>query len=171
MKKIICLALTLLVMSVGAIAQDDAPKKKGGFWNKVKKGVESATGIDVSKETLFVYPEIGKWQMQLASATGDPATGVVKVVFKVTPLGGQGTAALRMTSVTDGNGKVLKPGTDWEEGSNSYPLAAGAFTEYPLRRITVSPDVKSLKTIEFIFEGARGFEARDVPISWTPATE
>ena len=53
-------------LAVGNVmAQDAHEKKKGGFWNKVKKGVESATGLDVSKETLFVYPKIGEWKMEL----------------------------------------------------------------------------------------------------------
>ena len=57
MKRVDWLVLAAF-LAVGAVKAQDAPKKKkGGLWNKVKKGVESATGIDVSKETLFVYPK------------------------------------------------------------------------------------------------------------------
>lgn len=69
MKKIICMAMTLLLVMGSAFAQNES-KKKGGFWSKVKKGVESTTGLDVSKETLFVYPTIGEWKMQFVSAIG-----------------------------------------------------------------------------------------------------
>lgn len=74
MRRVIWLVLVAFVAAATVIAQDAPKKKKGGFWNKVKKGVESATGIDVSKETLFVYPEMGQWKMELKSAEGDQAT-------------------------------------------------------------------------------------------------
>ncbi len=169
MKRIIWMVLVALIAASTVMAQDAPKKKKGGFWNKVKKGVESATGIDVSKETLFVYPELGQWKMQLKSAEGDPATGNVKVVFEVMPLAGQKGAALKMKGVIDANGRELVPGEEWEYGSNHHEFRADAFTEYELRRITVSPDIKYLKSISFVFGGKEGFEARDVLITWNGA--
>lgn len=162
------MVLTALLIGVTVMAQD-APKKKGGFWNKVKKGVESATGIDVSKETLFVYPKLGEWKMELKSAEGDSVSGNVSVIFNVMPLAGQGSAALKMAKVIGDDGKELAPGKQWEYGSNHHELSAGKFTEYELRRITVSPGMKSLKAIIFTIGNTEGFEARDIPITWVKA--
>lgn len=165
MKKVMLLVMAAFFAAVNVMAQD-APKKKGSFWNKVKKGVESATGIDVSKETLFVYPKIGEWKMELKSAEGDPTTGNVTIVFKVMPLAGQTSARIRMKGVVGGDGKELAGDKQWEQGSNGYDVAAGAFTDCQLRRITVSPEMKSLKTILFTVGNTEGFEARDIPITW-----
>lgn len=166
MKRIIWLVLVAFIASVTVMAQDAPKKKKGGLWSKVKKGVESATGIDVSKETLFVYPELGQWKMQLKSAEGDPVTGNVQVVFEVMPLAGQGGAAIRMKGVIGGDGTELVANEQWEHGSNQHDLRAGTFTEYQLRRITVSPEMRYLKSIAFAVGNKEGFEARDIPITW-----
>lgn len=166
MRRVIWLVLVAFVAAATVMAQDAPKKKKGGFWNKVKKGVESATGIDVSKETLFVYPEMGQWKMELKSAEGDQATGNVTVIFKVMPLAGQKSAAIKMKKVIGGDGTELVAGEQWEHGSNHHELPAGVFTEYELRRITVSPDMKSLKSIFFAIGNKEGFEARDIPITW-----
>lgn len=166
MKRVIWLVLVAFVAAATVMAQDAPKKKKGGLWNKVKKGVESATGIDVSKETLFVYPKLGEWKMELASAEGDPETGNVTVVFKVMPLAGQSSARIRMKGVVGGDGKDLASDKQWEQGSNGYDVAAGAYTDCQLRRITVSPDMKSLKAILFTVGNTEGFEARDIPITW-----
>lgn len=165
MKKVVLLVMVAFFAAVNVMAQD-APKKKGNFWNKVKKGVESTTGLDVSKETLFVYPKIGEWKMELKSATGNPATGNVTVVFKVMPLAGQTSATIRMKDVVDGDGKKLVADKQWEHGANGYDVAAGTFTDCQLRRITVSPEMKSLKMILFRVGNTEGFEARDIPITW-----
>lgn len=166
MKRVIWLVLVALVAASTVMAQDAPKKKKGGLWSKVKKGVESATGIDVSRETLFVYPELGQWKMTLKSADGDPTTGNVTVVFNVMPLAGQKNAAIKMKGVVGGDGQELVGGEQWEHGSNQHDLTAGVFTEYELRRITVSPDMKYLKTILFAVGNKEGFEARDIPITW-----
>lgn len=165
MKRIICMVLTVFLVVVAVTAQD-APKKKAGFWNKVKKGVESATGVDVSKETLFVYPELGQWKMELKSAEGDPVTGNVTVIFNVMPLAGQKGTAIKMAGIIGGDGRELVAGEEWEYGSNHHDITAGKFTEYELRRITVSPDMKSLKSVLFTVGNKEGFEARDIPITW-----
>ncbi len=166
MKRIIWLVLVAFVAAATVMAQDAPKKKKGGLWNKVKKGVESATGLDVSKETVFVYPKLGEWKMELKSAEGDPATGNVTVVFRVMPLAGQTSVGLRMKGVVSGSGENLIGDKQWEQGSNGYDVAAGTFTDCKLRRITVSPEVKSLKTILFTISNTEGFEARDIPITW-----
>lgn len=166
MKRVIWLVLVAFVAAATVMAQDAPKKKKGGLWNKVKKGVESATGIDVSKETLFVYPKLGEWKMELASAEGDPETGNVTVVFKVMPLAGQTTVSIKMKGVVSGNGENLVGDRQWEYGSNSYDVAAGSFTDCQLRRITVAPEMKSLKAILFTVKNTEGFEARDIPITW-----
>lgn len=167
MKKIIWMVLAAFIASATVMAQDAPKKKKGGFWNKVKKGVESATGIDVSKEALFVYPELGKWKLQLKSADGNPETGVVTVVFDVMPLAGQQTGSLRMLEVVDGEGRTLVAGKEWEHGSNSHDVSPNTYTEYQLRPITVAPGMKSLKVIKFRIGNMEGFEARDIPLTWT----
>lgn len=166
MKRVIWLVLVAFVTAATVMAQDAPKKKKGGLWNKVKKGVESATGLDVSKETVFVYPKLGEWKMELKSAEGDPATGNVTVVFRVMPLAGQTSVGLRMKGVVSGSGENLIGDKQWEQGSNGYDVAAGTFTDCKLRRITVSPEVKSLKTILFTISNTEGFEARDIPITW-----
>lgn len=165
MRRIISLVL-IAFLGVCTIMAQDAPKKKGGFWNKVKKGVESATGIDVSKETLFVYPNLGEWKMELKSAEGDSLTGNVNVIFKVMPLAGQKQGLLKIQEITDGEGRKLVPDKNWEVGSNSYQFSTGSFTECPLRRITVTPGMKSLKSIKFKISNQEGFEARDIAIKW-----
>lgn len=165
MKRIISLVLIAFLGVITLVAQD-APKKKGGFWNKVKKGVESATGIDVSREALFVYPKLGEWKMTLKSAVGDPETGNVTVIFGVMPLAGQRGTAIKMAGIIGGDGVELVPDKQWEYGSNQHDLSADTFTEYQLRRITVSPDMRYLKSIHFTVGNQEGFEARDVAIDW-----
>ena len=130
MKRVVWLVLAAF-LAVGAVMAQDAPKKKkGGLWNKVKKGVESATGIDVSKETLFVYPKLGEWKMELKSAEGDPATGNMTVIFKVMPLAGQTSATIRMKGVVGGGGENLVGDKQWEQGSNGYDVAALSVAPY-----------------------------------------
>lgn len=166
MKRVIWLVLVAFVAAATVMAQDAPKKKKGGLWNKVKKGVESATGLDVSKETLFVYPKLGEWKMGLKSAEGDPTTGNVTVVFEVMPLAGQTSVTIRMKGVIGGDGENLVSDKQWEQGSNGYDVAAGTFTDCQLRRITVSPEMKFLKAVLFTVSNTEGFEARDIPITW-----
>lgn len=161
--------MLMAFFAIATVMAQDAPKKKGGFWNKVKKGIESTTGIDVSKETLFVYPQLGQWKMELKSAVGDTTTGNVTVIFNVMPLGGQQGASLKMKGVIGGDGQELVADKQWEHGSNQHDLSAAKFTEFKLRRITVSPEMKSLKAILFTIGNTEGFEARDIPITWTEA--
>jgi len=141
MKKLLLLAAAATMICAAASGQDQ-PKKKGGFWNKVKKGVESTTGLDVSKETLFVYPEMGKWKMEFISATGDSATGLVLVRIGIMPLAGQKAAFLQLTGVIDGDGQALPEGKSWKATSkfrtsdlDNCPLfhenlTAGTFSQY-----------------------------------------
>ena len=153
-------------IAAGSVMAQDAPKKKGGFWNKVKKGVESATGIDVSRETLFVNPKPDKWKLDFKSAIGDPTTGNVAVVIKVKPLNGQSSLTTDMLDVIDGDGNTLVRREQWDDGLKSYHLSPGVYTDCPFRRITVRPGMKSLKMIHFTLSSEDGFEARDIPITW-----
>lgn len=183
MKKIALLAAAAMMIAASAFGQEqEQPKKKGGFWNKVKKGVESTTGLDVSKETLFVYPAIGQWKMQFISATGDSQTGEVSVRIGIMPLAGQQSAFLQLTGVTGAAGEAIPEGKAWKITSkfrtsdlaNSplyhEDLAAGTFAAYTFQPITVATETKSLKALKFTLETRNakeeGFEARDIPIAW-----
>lgn len=180
MKKFFCMAITLLLLVGNATAQDQ-PKKKGGVWNKIKKGVESTTGLDVSKETLFVYPTIGEWKMKFISATGDPETHVVTVKIAIMPLAKQTSAFLTLTEVTDKQGNVLPEGKYWKETSKFrtrdlsesplfQELTSGNYSEYTFQPIAVPEGSKTIGTLKFTLEvpqsQIKGFEARDIPIEW-----
>lgn len=130
MKKLLLLAAAATMICAAASGQDQ-PKKKGGFWNKVKKGVESTTGLDVSKETLFVYPEMGKWKMEFISATGDSATGLVLVRIGIMPLAGQKAAFLQLTGVIDGDGQALPEGKSWKATEQVPHLRSGQLPAFP----------------------------------------
>lgn len=180
MKKVILMMAAMLLFIAGAGAQEQT-KKKGGFWNKVKKGVESTTGLDVSKETLFVYPTMGEWKMQFVSAIGDPDINVVTVKFRIMPLSGQGSAFVQVTEVVDGSNNVLPEGKYWKktskfntrdlsESSLYNDLTPSTYSEYTLQPIGVPEGTKSIKAIKFTLEAQnsqlKGFEIRDVPIDW-----
>ncbi|WP_418983590.1 hypothetical protein [Alistipes sp.] len=181
MKKIAWLLTAALLLTAAASGQDQ-PKKKGGFWNKVKKGVESTTGLDVSKETLFVYPQLGQWKMEFVSATGNPSTGEVSVTIGIMPLAGQKSAFLKLTEVTDAAGRGVAEGAAWKATSKfrtsdlgasplyHEDLAAGTYAEYRFQPIKVEPGMKSFKALKFTLETGNaqeeGFEARDVPVTW-----
>ena len=180
MKKIICMAMTLLLVMGSAFAQNES-KKKGGFWSKVKKGVESTTGLDVSKETLFVYPTIGEWKMQFVSAIGDPETGVVSVKIKIMPLAKQGSAFLKLTEVIDEKKNVLHEGKFWKETSKFMTrdlsesplyndLEPNTYSEYTFQPIAVPEGSKNISALKFTLEAQnsqlKGFEVRDIPIEW-----
>lgn len=166
MKRLTVLVAALLMVGGAMAQQQQEPKKKGSFWDKVKKGVESTTGINVSKETLFVYPELGRWKMELKSAKADSVTGVMKVIIKVMPLGGDASARFRMMGVVGEDGKSLVSGTQWEEGSNGYDLAPAGFTEVEFRKIMPPQGMAWLKSLKFNVGNIEGFEVRDVPIEW-----
>lgn len=180
MKKVFYLGLALLLMA-GSIVAQDQPKKKGGFWNKVKKGVESTTGLDVSKETLFVYPTIGEWKMQFVSAIGDPDTGVVTVKIKIMPLANQGSAFLKLTEVLDEKKNVLPEGKFWKATSkfNTHDLSesplyndltSNTYSQYTFQPIAVPAGSKFIGALKFTLEAQnsqlKGFEVRDIPVEW-----
>ena len=191
MKKLLLLAAAASMICAAASGQEQ-PKKKGGFWNKVKKGVESTTGLDVSKETLFVYPQMGQWKMEFLSATGDSATGQVLVRIGIMPLAGQQAAFLQLTAVTGADGQALPEGKSWKATSKfrtsdlancplyHSDLAAGTFAPYLFQPILAPVGMKSFKALKFNLETGNAveenFEARDVPITWeqpaqTPAQQ
>lgn len=181
MKKTLLLITSALLLAMAASGQEQ-PKKKGGFWNKVKKGVESTTGLDVSKETLFVYPQIGQWKMEFVSAIGSNETGEVTVRIGIMPLAGQKAAFLQLNEVTDAEGNAVPAGQAWKATTkfrttdlDSSPLfhedlAAGTFAQYAFQPIRVAPGMKAFKALRFTLETGNaqeeGFEARDIPVTW-----
>lgn len=179
MKKIFYLAVAVLLISTpAAMAQQDSnntakkPKKEGGFVKFLKKSVESTTGLNVSKETLFVYPTIGEWKMSLVSAIADPETGNVVVKINVSKLSNtQSGGSFSLKGIVGAGGIVLRPDKDWEYGSNGYDFLPGNPTVVTFRRITVPKTMKSLDAIKFTISNTEGFEARDVPIEWKSTNE
>jgi hypothetical protein len=175
MKKLFVLAAAAMFVCGAAMAQEPEQqpekKKKGGFLNALKKGVESATGLDVSKETLFVYPEIGQWKFTLASCEGDPATGQVVVKLNINKLSGDplknAWANLKEARVT-GSSETLKyhrsadPFYDYEVGK---PVEVTFQTLNDVPRDAKSLDLK----FYFMVSDKYTFEARDVPITWLGA--
>lgn len=149
------------------VKQEETTKKKkrGGFWNKVKKGVESTTGLDVSSETLFVYPEIGKWMMRLKSANASLETGELTLIIEVLPLADQKSGSVSTQGVIDGNNRTLEPEKEWRYGQNFERFSSG-YTEFVFFPIFLEKGMKSLKSVQFDFDGKNGFEVRDVPITW-----
>lgn len=156
-------------------------KKKGSFWKKVKKGVESTTGLDVSDETLFVYPEIGQWKISLKSAIADSKSGELTVIFKVMPLFNEDRGThITMKGVTDENNKNFTTTGSFSSAntvpfsrSNTYymynaraqKVTQGVYKDFQLQPIYIEKGIKSLKVIKFWMGG--DFEARDIPITWS----
>ena len=188
MKNIVYLiAVAMAFCSLSLSGQNDT-KKKGKVWSQIKKGVESTTGLDVSKETLFVYPELGLWKMALVSAEGNTETGVVTIKINVMPLNKQESAFIELNEVTGGDNQIIPEGKNWKETSKFMTrdlsesplfhddLAAGKYSEYTLQPIVLPTDMKSIKTLKFTVEAMhkkmKGFEARDIPVTWkTPEKE
>ena len=185
MKKIVLLLAAAVLVCASAMGQDQEPKKKGGFWNKVKKGVESTTGLDVSSEALFVYPNIGVWKMKLISAVGNPEDNTVVVKFGIMPVTAPDTGVFaELQSVTGADGKELPEGTNWKgvwkylyntpEQLAKCPmyqsgLLPSVYSEFTFPVICVPEGMKSFKSLNFSLIGldnVKGFEIRSVPIEW-----
>ena len=171
MKKLMILALALMV-SAGAVAQEQKEEKKkgGGLMRALRKGVESATGLDVSKEALFVYPEIGKWKMSVVSCTGDPETGAVDIKLAITTLfSSPRLTGARVLIVEAGVPGGAELGLERYSADPLWDLVPNKPVEVPLNRVLGVP--ASAKTINLKFYVENNlpnytFELRDCPIEW-----
>lgn len=188
MKKIVLLLAAAALVCASAMGQDPEPKKKGGFWSKVKKGVESTTGLDVSDEALFVYPNTGVWKMKLISAIGNPEDNTVVVKFGIMPVTSKDTwIYAELQGVVGADGKELPEGTNWKgvwkyqqtpEQLDQCPmyqkgLLPGVYSEFIFPMICVPQGMKSFKSLNFALIGfdsnVKGFEIHSVPIEWKQA--
>ena len=172
MKKVLVFAFAALFICASAMAQEGKKEKKnGGFMKALKKGVESNTGLKVSDETLFVYPVIGEWKMEVDSCIGDTVTGTVVLKIKVTKVLGDRTInhrCLLSEAVVTGE---------------KAPLKLSGFYADPLYDFEINETVDvSFQPIVEVPEGAKSldvkfyvnmptikelcFEARRVPIEW-----
>ena len=175
MKKIISLAVAALLICGAVMGQQpEEKKKKGGFLNAVKKGVESTTGLRVSDETLFVYPEkaaIGEWKMVLESCEGNPATGEVVLKIKATKLMGnpyKNTWSIIKEAVVTGTKEPLMLERRSADPLQTYEVNRPV--EMALQRILDVPtDAKFLDVKFYISDRDYVFEARRVPIEWLGA--
>lgn len=168
MKKIFALALAALFVCGAAMAQEEKQeKKKGGFMNAIKKGVESTTGLDVSKETVFVYPEIGEWKMSVASCMGDPASGEVTLKLKITRIASSqmmSTPFLIREARVTGSKELLALERLAVDALNDF--RPNAPVEVTLGRIGAPAGTKLLDIKFSTADKSRMFEARDVPVEW-----
>lgn len=158
-------------------SKEKKKKKKNHSGTKLKKRVESTTALDVSDETLFVYPQIAKWKMTLKSAIANLKTGELIVIFGIMPLDGQTSAYVAITEVLGGNNQISAKRTSYrpdESRANTWKYTAiqnynsvtlGLYTDFKLNSIYVEDGAKSLKQIKFVTAQA-DFEARDIPITW-----
>ncbi len=169
MKKIIMIALALTVC-VGAQAQ-----KKGRFMNALKKGVESTTGLNVSKEALFVYPTnaVGPWKMSVVSCLGDAESGSVELKVNVTAMFSSprmtGAWAIISKAKTN-NGKEL--GLARRSADPLYDLVPNTPVEVTFQQMLGVPaDAQTLNVTFYIDHNtpAYTFELRDCPITWVVA--
>ena len=170
MKKVLVFAFAALFICASAMAQEENQEKKGGGLMKaLKKGVESATGLKVSDETLFVYPVIGEWKMTVESCIGNKETGEVVLKINVIKIGDQLRSSRCLLS------EVVVTG-------DKNPFELQRFSADPL--YDFKPNTSVLVTFQSIFgvpETAKSldvkfyvivpnpehtFEARRVPIDW-----
>ncbi len=167
MKKIIMIAVALTVC-FGAQAQ----KKKGGFMNALKKGVESTTGLNVSKEALFVYPAsaVGAWKMSVVSCIGDPESGAVELKINVaamfnSPRFTGAWAIITKAKTTDGK----EFGLARRSADPLYNLVPNTPVEVTFQQILGVPADTTTLNVTFYIENNTPdytFELRDCPIEW-----
>ncbi len=166
MKRILIISVALTVC-LGAHAQ-----KKGGFMNALKKGVESSTGLNVSKEALFVYPStaVGPWKMSVVSCVGDPESGGVELKVNVTAM----FSSPRLTGAWAIITKAKSAdGTEFGLARRSadplYDLVPNTPVEVTFQHILGVPaDTKTLNVTFYVEHNtpAYTFELRDCPIEW-----
>ncbi|MDR2891410.1 MAG: hypothetical protein LBV18_07465 [Alistipes sp.] len=170
MKKLILLSVAFLAVCASAAAQDETqeqPRKRGGFLNALKKGVESSTGLDVSNEALFVYPEIGVWKISVASCVGNRDLGTATLVLRVAKISGtpsRGSWCLLSEAETS-DGVELGFGTNSADPLFNFEI--GKPIEVPVQIIGGVPDNATALNVKFyIGYRANAFEGRDIPIAW-----
>lgn len=180
MSKLFLFSLAALIVCAGVMAQEpqqEPEKKKGGFFKKLAKGVESVTGLDVSKETLFVYPEIGVVSCKLVDAIGNPATNQVKVRIEITKLKGDSTnpnryPVLEWVKVSGTNTNLPLADKPYPAScKNPYDLVPNKpviFEFEPIQPIVVPAGTKSIDLMFPVgFDGnTYKIEARDIAIDW-----
>lgn len=173
MKTKVIFAVMALMLCSFSMAQEDsaATKKKGGFMKALKKGIESTTGLRVSDETLFVYPTIGDWKMQLASCVGDKETGNVQIKIWVTCLNSKNRHASARCLITEANVTGVDKALELHSFSADplYDFKPNKAVEATFGAVYDVPrDAKSLD-IKFYIDYRHPetiFEARRVPIEW-----
>jgi hypothetical protein len=180
MKKLFALTLSALIVCAAAMAQEPEKKKRGGFLRGLAKVVESSTGLNVSKEAVFVYEEMGKFKVTMVSCVGDPATGRVVPRLAITKLFGDNTNpnrtfSLEWVKVSGTNSPIPLGKAPWPHAfENHYDMVSGQPVEFefdPAQAIMVPADTPSID-LRFFFNadgGKYNIEARDMPITWVAA--
>lgn len=188
MKKLFLLALAAAFVGGAAMAQEpqnaeQAPteqaakpekKKGGGFFKALAKGVESTTGLNVSKEALFVYPEIAKWKMSVVSCVGDSKTCTVELKISVMALFDSPRYTGARVLITEAKVTGGKTALELQRfmADPLHDLVPNRPVEATFNRILGVP--ADAKTIDLKFYvnndlPATKFELRDCPITWTTA--
>lgn len=166
MRKIVLLAV-LAVFTAGSVMAQDAekPKKKGGLWGAIKKGVESTTGLDVSKEAVFVYPKIGEWTVKVESCTGNKETGVVQLKLIMTRLSGTDATGMDvwLTEAKSNDGTKLGFA---ERSGFMYKWENGVPQTVVFQPIGGVPATATAITIKFKWGYTDTIEGRDIPVEW-----
>lgn len=169
--------VAMLAMGLAATqvsAQEPEKKKRGGLWGTIKKGVESTTGIDVSREPLFVHPVIGEWRMAVVSCVGDAATGTVALTISASRLvdpGLVGSRCLVSEAHVTGSKTALSQAGNYADPL--YDFTKGNTVEVKFNPLGGVPtDAKSLE-LKFYMGSSQmpenTFELRDCPINWVVA--
>lgn len=167
MKKTLCI-IVALAMVAGATAQE--PKKKGGFMNALRKGVESATGLDVSDEALFVYPAVGEWKCKVLSCIGYQGTGAVELKITATKVMGQRRVSQwAIISRARVSGTTLDLPLARRSVDPNYDFEIGQPVEITFQGIGSVPDAARTLDVKFYIgfnTPESTFEARGVAIEW-----
>jgi len=174
MRKIILFTFAALTVCVSAMAQDgteEQPRRRGGgFLNALKRGVESSTGLNVSNEPVFVYPEIGVWKISVAKCEGNKEFGSVALTLKVIKISGNNSMGDRclFTEAKTTDGVELGYGT--YSADPLWDFRINAPVEVPMQNIGGVPENATALNIKFYIGSFAGqhniFEGRDIPITW-----
>ena len=165
MRKGVVIALATVFVCASAMAQEEGKEKKkgGGFL----KAIESNTGLKVSNEALFVYPEVGVWKITVESCVGNKELGSVQLKVNVTKISGNSSMGtqceLREAKTTDGT--VL--GFQGYAAEPLYHFKIGETHLVTFVPIGGVPDGAKSIDVKFTL-GYRGYEAegRRIPIEW-----
>ena len=171
MKKILVFAFATLFICASAMAQEEKQEKKsGGLMKALKKGVESATGLKVSDETLFVYPAIGEWKMTVESCIGNKETGNVVLKIKVTKItGNQMMSARCLLSEAVVTGEKDKFELQRFSADPLYSFKIGETVDVTFQTIYGVPETAKSLDVKFyviVPNPEHSFEARRVPVDW-----